>query len=105
MRRSIIAQSPPAASGGTALCGVTNGLRSAFKLLHHGGKHVVDVEVSHAAVVLERAGPLLAGAAVDRYLQRDFLRVSGVTPGDVRGAEQCDHRDAERRREVPRARV
>src|SRR6202044_3829562 len=57
------------------------------------------------AVMPEWAGPPLARAALDLDLQMDGVRVVRVTPLLMRGTEDRHHGDAERLREVSRARV
>ena len=75
------------------------------KFCSHGGKHLIDAEILHALVVPQRANALLTGRAGEVELQMLGTRVMVLTPGDVRGSENRDRRNIERRGKVTRPTV
>jgi len=63
----------------------------------------IGAQLSHAAVVAQRADSLLTGTTGHRLLEVHRQRVICPSPGDVRRPEKADHRHAEGRGEMPRA--
>lgn len=53
-------------------------------------ENLLRTQVSHAAMVSQRAGSFLTGATVEGKLERVFQRAFDATPGLVRGAVQND---------------
>ena len=56
----------------------------------HGLEDLIDGQVAHTAVVVERAGALAARGAVERNAELDRLNLIVAAPAGIDGAKEGD---------------